>query len=460
MVNKSLLILTKDKIDLEILFFLLGSQYQVPLINISENFSDEDLCPLTGAIFGLNLSISNAYDFFLAWIEHHIDQPIIVIDKGNFSFKPFLIRDNIFKGDLAECYQEIKRLTETLLPPDEPTPTLDFVQINLSTLEHFGVLDNDIYLELKTGRKLKIFSKGDQLTREDIKRYVQKGIYQLFFKTNEIARTISKIEENLNDLVKAPLTSPPDQKTTNQTNQTAPQIKTIPDMIKEQYIDSPIEFNFPFNLEKIHLYTLKQVAKDILETSLSQELMGQYLVSLSSAPATYQYVKKRIGHMSNILFAIAKELEWDTKSVIERFVYATIIHDMVLFDRIDLLKLQYNEDCEALTAADKTLFHSHPHEAAQLAREDRFAPPNVDSILLQHHERLDGSGFPEGLNKHKIGPYSAAFIMAINFAQYILDFPSWNIKEYLLLIDAEYKGGNFVKPLHALEALCRTIVSP
>lgn len=159
--------------------------------------------------------------------------------------------------------------------------------------------------------------------------------------------------------------------------------------------------------------------------------------------------------MSNILLAISKELEWETKSVIERFVYATLIHDIILFDRLDLLKLQYNQDCETLSAADKSLFLSHPKEAVLIVKDDRFAPPNVDSILLQHHERLDGSGFPEGLNKHKISPYAAAFIMAINFSQYILDFPNWNIKEYLLLIDAEYKGGNFVKPLHALEALCK-----
>jgi len=453
---KSILILTKDQIDLDMIFFLIGSQYTTPLMNISEDSSDDDLCPLTSAIFGLNLGIANAYDFFLAWIENHIEQPIIIIDRGNFSFQPFLIRENIFKGDLAACYKEIKNIICTLLPPSGPLPDKEFVQINISTLEHLGLLENDIYIELKTGRKLKIFSKGDQLTREDIKRYMQKGIYQLFFKTNEIESTLQKIEENLNDLIKDSGDSRPEvHKANNQTASSTPKIKTISDIIKEKYVDNPLEFNFPFSLEKIQLYTLNQVAKDILETSMTQDLIGQHLSRLSNSCANYQYVKKRIGHMANILFAISKELEWDTKSVIERFVYATMIHDIILFERPDLLKLQYNEDCETLSAADKTLFLSHPQEAALIAKEDRFAPPNVDSILLQHHERLDGTGFPEGINKHKISPYSAAFIMAINFSQYILDFPSWNIKEYLLLIDAEYKGGNFVKPLHALESLCK-----
>jgi len=453
MAAKAVLLLSKDKIDLEMIFFLISSQSNILLINLSEDFSDNDLCLDVPSIFGLSLSVSNAYDLFLAWIENHVEQPIIIVDKGNFSFKPFLIRDNIFKGDVAVCYQEVKNILSTLLPSDESATTCEFVQINISTLEHFGLLENDIYIELKTGRKLKIFSKGDRLTKEDINRYVQKGIYQLFFKTDEMASTVSKIEQNLNDLVK----DPNDQSLAAQKADIpiTPKVKTTSDIIKEKYIDAPLDFNFPFNIEKLHLYTLKQVAKDIIETSITHELIAQHLLRLTNSPPTFQYVKKRIGHMSNILLAISKELEWETKSVIERFVYATLMHDIVLFDRLDLLKLQYNEDCETLSAADKALFLSHPKEAVQIVKDDRFAPPNVDSILLQHHERLDGNGFPEGLNKHKIGPYAAAFIMAINFSQYILDFPNWNIKEYLLLIDAEYKGGNFVKPLHALEALCK-----
>ena len=453
MAAKATLILSKDKIDLEMIFFLISSQSNILLINISEDFSDDDLCLEVPAIFGLSLSVSNAYDFFLAWIENHVEQPIIIADKGNFSFKPFLIRDNIFKGDLAACYQEIKNILSVMSPTDVSTTACEFVQINISTLEHFGLLENDIYIELKTGRKLKIFSKGDRLTKEDIKRYVQKGIYQLFFKTNEIESTVLKIEQNLNDLVK----DPNDQNLAEQKVDipVAPKVKTISDIIKEKYIDAPMDFNFPFNIEKVHVYTLKQVAKDILETYMTHEMIAQSLLKLADAPSTYQYVKKRIGYMSNILLAISKELEWETKSVIERFVYASLIHDIILFDRLDLLKLQYNEDCETLSASDKTLFLSHPKEAVLIVKYDRFAPPNVDSIILQHHERLDGNGFPEGLNKHKISPYSAAFIMAINFSQYILDFPNWNIKEYLLLIDAEYKGGNFVKPFHALESLCK-----
>ncbi len=39
-------------------------------------------------------------------------------------------------------------------------------------------------------------------------------------------------------------------------------------------------------------------------------------------------------------------------------------------------------------------------------------PPDTDLIILQHHERPDGSGFPRGLTHTRIGTLASLFILA------------------------------------------------
>lgn len=56
---------------------------------------------------------------------------------------------------------------------------------------------------------------------------------------------------------------------------------------------------------------------------------------------------------------------------------------------------------EALTPAELTLIRTHPQLGADLAQPLALPWP-VDQFISQHHERLDGSGYPEGLKGEAI----------------------------------------------------------
>jgi HD-GYP domain-containing protein (c-di-GMP phosphodiesterase class II) len=49
-----------------------------------------------------------------------------------------------------------------------------------------------------------------------------------------------------------------------------------------------------------------------------------------------------------------------------------------------------------LNSAEFELIRRHPHVAYEILKEIEFPWP-VDKIVLQHHERFDGSGYPNGL---------------------------------------------------------------
>ena len=51
----------------------------------------------------------------------------------------------------------------------------------------------------------------------------------------------------------------------------------------------------------------------------------------------------------------------------------------------------------ALTAAERLMLNEHPETGYRILREIKFPGP-VAKIVLEHHERLDGSGYPQGLS--------------------------------------------------------------
>lgn len=63
-----------------------------------------------------------------------------------------------------------------------------------------------------------------------------------------------------------------------------------------------------------------------------------------------------------------------------------------------------------LTAAEFALIQTHPQSGFDIIKDVDF-PIEVKNIILQHHERLDGSGYPQGLKGKAIEPL--AMIVAV-----------------------------------------------
>jgi putative nucleotidyltransferase with HDIG domain len=59
-----------------------------------------------------------------------------------------------------------------------------------------------------------------------------------------------------------------------------------------------------------------------------------------------------------------------------------------------------------LTDEEFDVIRGHPTQGAELVRENRDLPERAESIILQHHERCDGSGYPAGLTAEKLDEIS------------------------------------------------------
>jgi diguanylate cyclase (GGDEF)-like protein/PAS domain S-box-containing protein len=84
-------------------------------------------------------------------------------------------------------------------------------------------------------------------------------------------------------------------------------------------------------------------------------------------------------------------------SIADTFKRAAVLHDCFMI----LLPDSLLEKSTPLDAHEKTMIRDHPYMLAELTQLFDFFG-NERSILLHHHEKYDGSGYPEGLERDQI----------------------------------------------------------
>jgi len=103
--------------------------------------------------------------------------------------------------------------------------------------------------------------------------------------------------------------------------------------------------------------------------------------------------QRRVAHLS---CAIAREMGLAPEQM-EALSIAALMHDIgKVFIPLEILN-----KVEPLSEAEMALIKTHPQAGNFILQNHDFSWP-VPQIVLQHHERLDGSGYPAGLRGEEI----------------------------------------------------------
>jgi PAS domain S-box-containing protein len=115
------------------------------------------------------------------------------------------------------------------------------------------------------------------------------------------------------------------------------------------------------------------------------------------------------GHESRtaaIAYAIGKEMGWSDDRLLG-LRFAALVHDI---GKIAIPSSILNKPT-ALTAAERIIIQEHPETAYLILKDIPFTWPVAD-IVRQHHEKLDGSGYPLGIQGDAILPESRVLAVA------------------------------------------------
>jgi response regulator RpfG family c-di-GMP phosphodiesterase len=210
-----------------------------------------------------------------------------------------------------------------------------------------------------------------------------------------------------------------------------------------------LKCDLPFPMVQLE-QRVNKILDQVRKSSKLKHLFSQMNVDRSAD----NYIFSHIGMLINISTAICMHMEWNTDKTLEKFVYASYLHDMALASRPDLARINTLEALEAqkdsLPPSEYKIVFEHPNIAARSIEGIREIPQDVAMIIRQHHELPKETGFPSKCGFQKIAPLSVVFIIAHDLTEYIIANPKWNIEEYITKSRSKFKGSHFSKILFLL----------
>jgi putative nucleotidyltransferase with HDIG domain len=110
--------------------------------------------------------------------------------------------------------------------------------------------------------------------------------------------------------------------------------------------------------------------------------------------------------VADIAYAIGAEMGWPV-SQLEGLRMAAMVHDIGKIS----IPAEILSKPGRLTAEEYTLVKKHPETGYAILRDIPFSWPIAD-IVRQHHEKINGSGYPLGLKGNEILPESKVLAVA------------------------------------------------
>ncbi|MEW6170707.1 MAG: HD domain-containing phosphohydrolase [Candidatus Omnitrophota bacterium] len=101
-------------------------------------------------------------------------------------------------------------------------------------------------------------------------------------------------------------------------------------------------------------------------------------------------------HFSQLVLSIAHQMNLDEKEL-RSLEYASLLHDAGKVD----IPMEILTKPEKLTVEEYQIIKRHPEKGAKILRSLQVLKPAIP-IILHHHEKFDGTGYPSRLKKNKI----------------------------------------------------------
>jgi len=171
----------------------------------------------------------------------------------------------------------------------------------------------------------------------------------------------------------------------------------------DDYITKPISSHELRNVVHARLRRADELMVEQIKIAFKKSLSTFANAIELRDPYTYNHVKR----INEYAQAMANELGWD-ETQREALEFGAILHDIGKLEVfIDILSKK-----EELTPEEWEVMRRHPEFGAHMIEKIDYLAPVV-SMILHHHERWDGSGYPGGLVGKEI-PEEARLLAVID----------------------------------------------
>lgn len=469
MEKTKIILIGNNKSLLDLICFSLQTNFRFDVVRFSnildflEYMSDNDDFFLVISDFGIGeKQFSNTLKTFL---DKKIDIPFFALgatkkfrekNENNEVVSEYIGKSNL----LVDLVENVKKYFSI----DDSYEPKKYCEVAFSVLTSFEGLETDLFIQLPTtGRYLKIFKQDDNISQEDVDKYNGKGVDELFINkvvSHWLLKTINKNIETVVEKIEAkeevklvvegvtPKVENPDDPVSlaNDQNITEEDFDRI-----NQEVDQA--FKFDKKMEKEVNEKIAKAVKAVKKVPALSKLLKKLNVSRNPD----QYCKQHVNLLCKINTAICHAMDWKQEATIEKLVFVSYLHDITLSNHPHLARIQslkeFEEKKESLSAEEQKMFLKHPELIKDLVDGMPEAPADASNIILQHHERCGGEGFPFGHTSNRLLPLTAVFIISHDLVVFIMNDSKWKMEDFIARAEVSYTGSNFNKVIRKLKEL-------
>lgn len=125
--------------------------------------------------------------------------------------------------------------------------------------------------------------------------------------------------------------------------------------------------------------------------------------------------------VSALTVMIAKKMGWRSKVTLEKLALGGLLHDIGIKAIPNEI---YKKPLFLLNDDEKEWYETHPFKGAEMLSRLGLVPQDVICMVMQHHEKPDGDGYPQQLKGVEIHPYAQILCAADDFADLTLPNPN------------------------------------
>jgi putative nucleotidyltransferase with HDIG domain len=349
----------------------------------------------------------------LEWTKNYKPTPFILMTGFSSTLEKQRAQDLGALAFLVKPFkdQEILEKISLILDADKEKPSVVSVSRPIDLDKEFCKLpiedfiaeketEYEIYIRMSSAKFIKIVHKGGKLSEAKINAFKEKGVKHLFIRQEEFSKLVG-----FTVLVSKAVSS------SGQVDKAKKMrfMKYTGEMIMQQaYVSGTDEALF-------------RNAKDFLTTSmdiLTEDEETFTLLSLLSNHTDYLYAHSLGVSIFSVM--IAKQLGWQSPQTLFKLSFAGLFHDI---GKKEISAEILQKPRSTLTQQERALLETHTTRGMEILQSLKTAPTEVIQVAYEHHEDILGQGYPQGITKHKIHPFSVIISIADIFCEYTIRGP-------------------------------------
>lgn len=312
------------------------------------------------------------------------------------------------------------------------------VSVDIKAAVKLNTNNFDFFLRLSGKNHVKLVNKGQTFTAEDGKKLLDKGITEVHIPASQSFEFLKLWQESLEQV-------------------------QLDEVSVESSVFALENLEQLENISKALNWTPEVVlrAKDTVKKAITQLSKNEKIADVLSEKMKNKK-SPYANHVSLLAFltcVLCEKLEGHSEgkaaeAMRMKFAMASLLHDYAVdetyYQNID----EWNKRASNLSdrSPETIAYRLHPFEAAKVAQNLDTLPPDVDRIIMQHHEKKDGSGFPRGMTANQISYLSAYFIIVEDMVGFLNKGLNTTaaLRDFLTWADMYYNEGSFKKAFEAI----------